>query len=114
MDPEVTPEEEEFHAQAKELDQRESDLIELLGELDKARAELDAMRDQRDALARYIENVATVELAEAAAELERMRDLASTRLARLYEVDPIYQPSAPRDRARFAGEDHDDYALRGE
>ena len=88
----ITPEEEEFHAQAKELDQRESDNIELLGEVDRMRAEL----------------------TEAAAELERMRELAHLRLVRLLEVDPFYQPSAPKQRERFAGEDWDDYQLRGE
>ena len=51
---------------------------------------------------------------EALADAARWKELAETRLARLYEVDPIYQPSAPRDRPRFAGEDPDEYALRGE
>lgn len=88
-----TPSEEEFRAQAEELDQREADNIELLGEIDalrrqaeEAAAELEKMREQRDALARYIELI----------------------------PDPMHQPSRPKDRPRFAGEDHDDYALRGE
>lgn len=59
---------------------------EAIAELVAARAELEKMRDQRDALARYIELIA----------------------------DPMHAPSRPRQRPRFAGEDHDDYALRGE
>lgn len=93
FDDPVTPDEETFRAQAEELDQRENDNLELLGEIDtlrrqaeEAAAELKAMRDQRDALARYIELIA----------------------------DPMHAPSRPRQRPRFAGESHDDYALRGE
>lgn len=88
-----TPEEETFREQAEELDQRENDNLELLGEIDmlrrqaeEAAAELDKMRDQRDALARYIELIA----------------------------DPMHAPSRPRNRYPMAGVDPDEYELRGE
>ena len=88
-----TPDEETFRAQAEELDQRENDNLELLGEIDtlrrqaeEAAAELKTMRDQRDALARYVELIA----------------------------DPMHAPSRPKDRPRYAFESHADYELRGQ